>query len=113
MGLKAPLFAPVSGVVSRMPEAADRLEQDMVKATNSGALSGLYDAILFVAVLGFSAVALLALALAAPLVKPGGRLVFATCSLLPEEGEGQLVAALQRDTGLRVERVELQGVEPE
>lgn len=33
----------------------------------TGAFSGLYDAILFVAVLGFSAVAMLALALAAPL----------------------------------------------
>ena len=29
-------------------------------------------------------------------VKPGGRLVFCTCSLLPEEGEGQLAAALER-----------------
>jgi len=39
----------------------------MTKATESGALSGLYDAILFIAILGFSAVAMLALALAAPL----------------------------------------------
>lgn len=53
--------------MSRMPEEADRFAQDMIRATNSGALSGLYDAVLFVAVLSFSAVALLALALAAPL----------------------------------------------
>lgn len=39
----------------------------MTRAMDSGALSGLYDAILFVAVLCFTAVALLALALAAPL----------------------------------------------
>jgi 16S rRNA (cytosine967-C5)-methyltransferase len=45
-------------------------------------------------------------------LKPGGRLVFATCSLLPEEGEGQLAAALERHPGLIVERVELAGVEP-
>ena len=44
-------------------------------------------------------------------LKPGGRLVFATCSLLPEEGEGQLAAALARHPGLAVERVDLPGVE--
>ncbi|MDP3262223.1 MAG: transcription antitermination factor NusB [Tabrizicola sp.] len=45
-------------------------------------------------------------------LKPGGRLVFSTCSLLPEEGEAQLAAALVRHPGLAVERVELAGVEP-
>ena len=45
-------------------------------------------------------------------LRPGGRLVFATCSLLPEEGEGQLAAALARHPGLVVERGELAGVEP-
>ena len=45
-------------------------------------------------------------------VKPGGRVVFCTCSLLPEEGEGQLAAALARHPGVRVERVEVQGVDP-
>jgi 16S rRNA (cytosine967-C5)-methyltransferase len=45
-------------------------------------------------------------------LKPGGRLVFATCSLLPEEGEGQLQEALARHPGLVAERVELAGVEP-
>jgi 16S rRNA (cytosine967-C5)-methyltransferase len=32
------------------------------------------------------------LVLAAPLVKPGGRLVFVSCSILPEEGEDQIAA---------------------
>lgn len=45
-------------------------------------------------------------------LKPGGRLVFSTCSLLPEEGEAQLAAALERHPGLAVERVKLAGVEP-
>ncbi|MFM9849291.1 MAG: RsmB/NOP family class I SAM-dependent RNA methyltransferase [Hyphomicrobiaceae bacterium] len=34
--------------------------------------------------------------LAAPLVKPGGRLVFVTCSILPEEGHDQIAAFLAR-----------------
>lgn len=46
-------------------------------------------------------------------LKPGGRLVFSTCSLLPEEGEAQLAAALARHPGVRVERVALPGVVPE
>ncbi|MCC7319955.1 MAG: methyltransferase domain-containing protein [Rubellimicrobium sp.] len=37
---------------------------------------------------------------AAGLLRPGGRLVFATCSLLPQEGEDQLAAALARNPGL-------------
>jgi 16S rRNA (cytosine967-C5)-methyltransferase len=45
-------------------------------------------------------------------LKPGGRLVFATCSLLPEEGEEQLAAAIARHPGLAVERAEIAGVEP-
>ena len=43
-------------------------------------------------------------------LKPGGRLVFCACSLLPEEGEGQLAATLARHEGLRVERPTLPGV---
>jgi 16S rRNA (cytosine967-C5)-methyltransferase len=45
-------------------------------------------------------------------LKPGGRLVFATCSLLPEEGEGQLAAALARHPGLAAVRAEIAGVDP-
>ncbi len=41
--------------------------------------------------------------LAAPLVKPGGRLVFVTCSILPEEGEDQIAAFIaSRDTFMPV-----------
>ena len=40
-------------------------------------------------------------------LKPGGRLVYATCSLLPEEGEHQLTATLTRHPGLRVVPVDL------
>jgi 16S rRNA (cytosine967-C5)-methyltransferase len=45
-------------------------------------------------------------------VKPGGRLVYCTCSLLPEEGEAQLEAALLRHPGLMVERPEPTGIDP-
>ncbi|WP_425415741.1 RsmB/NOP family class I SAM-dependent RNA methyltransferase [Paracoccus chinensis] len=37
------------------------------------------------------------------LLKPGGRLVYAVCSLHPAEGEAQLDAALTRHPGLRVD----------
>jgi 16S rRNA (cytosine967-C5)-methyltransferase len=43
------------------------------------------------------------------LLRPGGRLVFATCSLLPEEGEEQAAAALARHPGLVAERPEAEG----
>ena len=39
---------------------------------------------------------------AVTLVKPGGRLVYCTCSLLPVEGEFQVKAALKRHERLRV-----------
>lgn len=46
-------------------------------------------------------------------LRPGGRLVFATCSLLPDEGEDQARAALARHPGLRLRRADtLAGVEP-
>jgi 16S rRNA (cytosine967-C5)-methyltransferase len=35
-------------------------------------------------------------------LKPGGRLVFCTCSLEPEEGEAQVRAVLQRRSDLRL-----------
>ena len=37
---------------------------------------------------------------AASFLSPGGLLIFCTCSLLPEEGEAQIEAALQRHAGL-------------
>ncbi len=40
---------------------------------------------------------------AVAMLAPGGRLVFCTCSLLPEEGEAQLAAALARHAGLVVD----------
>jgi 16S rRNA (cytosine967-C5)-methyltransferase len=48
------------------------------------------------------------------LLAPGGRLVVCTCSLLPDEGEAQLEAALERHPDLRPhpEALELPGVDP-
>ena len=45
-------------------------------------------------------------------LKPGGRLVFCTCSLLPDEGEAQLQAALLRHPDLTVQRPDLAGIDP-
>jgi 16S rRNA (cytosine967-C5)-methyltransferase len=45
-------------------------------------------------------------------LKPGGRLVFCTCSLLPEEGEAQLAAALARHPALRVDDTLPPGADP-
>jgi 16S rRNA (cytosine967-C5)-methyltransferase len=45
------------------------------------------------------------------LLRPGGRLVFATCSLLPEEGEDQAEEALGRHPKLDPEWVEVPGIE--
>lgn len=44
---------------------------------------------------------------------PGGRLVFATCSLLPDEGEMQIAAALARHPGVTVETPDLPGIQPD
>jgi len=41
--------------------------------------------------------------IAARLVRPGGRLVFVTCSLLDAEGAGQAAGFLARNTGFRAE----------
>ena len=51
---------------------------------------------------------------AVALTRPGGRLVIATCSLLPEEGEGMLAGALARHPGLELDAaaLDLPGVEP-
>jgi 16S rRNA (cytosine967-C5)-methyltransferase len=48
------------------------------------------------------------------LLKPGGRLVYCTCSLLPDEGEVQVDEALARHPGLRVDRaaLDLPGIDP-
>ena len=46
------------------------------------------------------------------LLRPGGRLVYATCSLIPDEGEVQIEEALQRHPGLTVEHPTLDGIEP-
>ncbi|MCC6756110.1 MAG: 16S rRNA methyltransferase, partial [Solirubrobacterales bacterium] len=47
-------------------------------------------------------------------LRPGGRLVFSTCSLLPEEGERQVSAALARHPGAVADRaaLALPGVDP-
>src|SRR5205823_339733 len=42
---------------------------------------------------------------AAELVKPGGRLVYCTCSLEPEENEMQVSALLRRNPGLLPESI--------
>ncbi|WP_299608997.1 RsmB/NOP family class I SAM-dependent RNA methyltransferase [uncultured Tateyamaria sp.] len=51
---------------------------------------------------------------AATLLKPGGRMVFCTCSLLPDEGEVQVEEALERHSSLSVDRKALDrpGIEP-
>jgi 16S rRNA (cytosine967-C5)-methyltransferase len=46
------------------------------------------------------------------MLRPGGRLVFATCSLLPEEGERQVAAALARHPGLVAETPAAEGIDP-
>lgn len=46
-------------------------------------------------------------------LKPGGRLVFCTCSLLPDEGEVQVDEALERHKDMSVEVVDLPGLEPD
>lgn len=48
------------------------------------------------------------------LLKPTGRLVFCTCSLLPDEGECQIEEALERHPDLKVERAALArpGIDP-
>ena len=45
------------------------------------------------------------------LLKPGGRLVYCTCSLLPDEGEVQVEDALARFDGLTVETPNIEGID--
>ena len=48
------------------------------------------------------------------LLKPGGRMVFCTCSLLPDEGEVQIDEALERHADMSVDRAALDrpGIDP-
>jgi 16S rRNA (cytosine967-C5)-methyltransferase len=48
------------------------------------------------------------------LLKPGGRLVFCTCSLLPDEGEVQIDEALGRHADMSVTReaLNIEGIDP-
>ncbi len=46
------------------------------------------------------------------LLNPGGRLVFATCSLLPDEGECQIDEVLVRNPRVKVLQPEITGIEP-
>lgn len=52
------------------------------------------------------------LARVADWVKPGGRLVYATCSLEPAEGEAQVERFLAEQTGWEIERIEAQEIAP-
>jgi 16S rRNA (cytosine967-C5)-methyltransferase len=83
--------APVDAVLLDAPCSATgtiRRHPDLPHVRDGSEIAGLVDlqARLIDRALGF--------------LRPGGRLVFATCSLLPEEGEGQLLAALARHPGL-------------
>lgn len=53
-----------------------------------------------------------ALAMAAPLVKPGGRLVYVTCSVLPEENDDQAAAFLAANTAFAPARFALHPLPP-
>jgi 16S rRNA (cytosine967-C5)-methyltransferase len=46
------------------------------------------------------------------MLKPGGRLVYCVCSLLPDEAEAQLAAALVRHPGAKVQRPAMPWVDP-
>ncbi len=49
---------------------------------------------------------------AAGWLRPGGRMVYCTCSLLPEEGEGQIDAALARLPELQLANIDADWVDP-
>ena len=50
---------------------------------------------------------------AVALTRPGGRLVYCTCSLFPQEGEDQITAALKRHPELILETPKATGLEPD
>ncbi len=98
--------APVDAVLLDAPCSATgtiRRHPDLPHARD---LSGLPDLVAMQARLIDRAVAL---------VRPGGRIVYATCSLLPEEGEAQVRAALARHPGLCVDpaALDLPGINPD
>ena len=46
------------------------------------------------------------------LLKPGGTLIYCTCSLLPEEGEGQIKKLLAENDAFEIHRADFPGMEP-
>ena len=76
-----------SGTWRRNPESRWRLDKNELDR-----LTGLQDHVLD---------------LGAQLVKPGGALIFVTCSLLDDEGTDRIAAFLDRHSGWNVERAEL------
>ena len=46
------------------------------------------------------------------MLRPGGRMVYCVCSLLPDEAEAQLAAALARHPGLKAQRPGMPWVDP-
>jgi 16S rRNA (cytosine967-C5)-methyltransferase len=46
------------------------------------------------------------------MLRPGGRLLYCTCSLLPDEGEAQVAAAMSRHPSLRAVRPHMTWVDP-
>ncbi len=45
-------------------------------------------------------------------LKPGGRMIYCTCSLFPEEGEAQIEAALTRHKGVSIRPVQADWIDP-
>ena len=49
----------------------------------------------------------------APITKPGGRMVYATCSILPSENQGQIEKFLQSDAGKHFKLLEERRILPQ
>lgn len=92
--LDAPCTA--TGTIRRHPELP-HLRDAAEAATQIAALTALQDRLIDRAL---------------TLLRPGGRLLYCTCSLLPAEGEQRLAAAVTRHPGLRVERAEPSAIGP-